>query len=260
MPQWPGDDQPLAIHRRSEHGADSHMSRSIEFGCHIGTHIDAPLHFLANAPAVDSMALDRFIGPALVIRCGDGDTAAAIGPEVLAGHDLAGVDFVLFDTGWDRHWGSDRYYREWSWLSPALAEELAAALAGHAPDGIDRFYFLSGGGEAVEAAIKMARQIHLANGRPEKFRLVARWKSYHGLTLGVNAYLLYQVSNGSMTGDDSAFGGIYRLQGGWTALGRGTDHPGRLEWRIENRSEAFSQLAQTWRSPSVKVTSTARSP
>ena len=127
MPQWPGDDQPLAIHRQSEHGPDAHMSSSLEFGCHIGTHIDAPLHFLEGSPAVDTLPLDHFIGPALVIRCGDGDTVAAMGPEVLEGHELAGIDFVLFDTGWGRHWGSERYYREWSWLSPALAERLAAA-------------------------------------------------------------------------------------------------------------------------------------
>ena len=63
-------------------------------------------------------------------------------------------------------------------------EKLASALSGHAPEGIERFYFLSGGGEANEAAIKLARQIHLASGRPEKFRLVSRWQSYHGLTLG----------------------------------------------------------------------------
>lgn len=63
-------------------------------------------------------------------------------------------------------------------------EGLAAALAAHAPHGIERFYFLSSGSEAVEAAIKLARQIHLAQGRPGKFKLIARWKSYHGLTLG----------------------------------------------------------------------------
>ncbi|MEJ2221052.1 MAG: aminotransferase class III-fold pyridoxal phosphate-dependent enzyme, partial [Desulfobacterales bacterium] len=40
------------------------------------------------------------------------------------------------------------------------------------------------GGEAVEASIKMARQIHLANGRPERIRLISRWKSYHGMSLG----------------------------------------------------------------------------
>ena len=62
--------------------------------------------------------------------------------------------------------------------------ELAEGLAAHTPEGIDRFYFLASGSEAVEAAIKLARQIHLANGRPERFRLVSRWKSYHGLTLG----------------------------------------------------------------------------
>ncbi|NSW85702.1 MAG: aspartate aminotransferase family protein [Syntrophobacteraceae bacterium] len=66
-------------------------------------------------------------------------------------------------------------------------EELARALAAHAPPGVERFYFLSGGGEAVETAIKLARQIHLENGRHQRFRLISRWKSYHGLTLGALA-------------------------------------------------------------------------
>jgi adenosylmethionine-8-amino-7-oxononanoate aminotransferase len=72
-------------------------------------------------------------------------------------------------------------------MTTPTVESLAAALSGHAPEGIERFYFLSGGGEANEAAIKLARQIHLAAGRPQKFRLIARWKSYHGLTLGALA-------------------------------------------------------------------------
>ena len=63
-------------------------------------------------------------------------------------------------------------------------EELATALAGHAPPGIDRFYFLSGGSEATETAIKLARQIHLEYGHPHRTQLIARWKSYHGMTLG----------------------------------------------------------------------------
>jgi adenosylmethionine-8-amino-7-oxononanoate aminotransferase len=67
--------------------------------------------------------------------------------------------------------------------APVVAE-LAHGLAVHAPRGIDRFYFLSSGSEAIEAALKLARQIHLAAGRPHRFRLVSRWKSYHGLTLG----------------------------------------------------------------------------
>ena len=75
------------------------------------------------------------------------------------------------------------YIHPTAFVSPVV-EDLAAALARRAPEGIGRFYFLSGGGEAVEAAIKMARQIHLANGRPERIRLISRWKSYHGMSLG----------------------------------------------------------------------------
>jgi adenosylmethionine-8-amino-7-oxononanoate aminotransferase len=63
-------------------------------------------------------------------------------------------------------------------------EKLAEALSKHAPPGIDRFYFLSGGSEATETAIKLAREIHLNNDRPHRIQLIARWKSYHGLTLG----------------------------------------------------------------------------
>jgi arylformamidase len=127
MPQWPGDSQPLKIHRHSLHGPQSHMSSSLEFGCHVGTHIDAPLHFLAGEPGIDMLPLDRFTGRGIVVRAGDGDTAAALGPELLADADLTRVDFVLFDTGWDRHWGTERFYREWSFLSPELARLLAGA-------------------------------------------------------------------------------------------------------------------------------------
>jgi len=63
-------------------------------------------------------------------------------------------------------------------------EALATSLAKKAPGDINRFYFFSGGSEANEAAIKLARQIHVENGNESKYRLIGRWKSYHGLTLG----------------------------------------------------------------------------
>ncbi|MBT3177167.1 MAG: aspartate aminotransferase family protein [Desulfobacula sp.] len=63
-------------------------------------------------------------------------------------------------------------------------EMLAKSLAKKAPGDINRFYFFSGGSEANEAAIKLARQIHIEHGDETKYRLIGRWKSYHGLTLG----------------------------------------------------------------------------
>lgn len=76
------------------------------------------------------------------------------------------------------------HYAHPTMFTTPVVENLASALANHAPAGLQRFYFLSSGSEAVEAAIKLARQIHLASGKPERFRLISRWKSYHGLTLG----------------------------------------------------------------------------
>ena len=65
---------------------------------------------------------------------------------------------------------------------PAL--ELADKLAGLAPEGIDRVFFTSGGSEAVEAAWKLARQYHVANGEPQRLKAIARNIAYHGVTLG----------------------------------------------------------------------------
>jgi adenosylmethionine-8-amino-7-oxononanoate aminotransferase len=72
-------------------------------------------------------------------------------------------------------------------FTSSAIEELAAALATHTPSGLDRFYFMSSGSEAVETAIKLARQIQIARGNPERQVIVSRWKSYHGLTLGALA-------------------------------------------------------------------------
>ncbi|WP_187431908.1 putative aminotransferase [Roseobacter fucihabitans] len=67
------------------------------------------------------------------------------------------------------------------------AETLADRLIENAPEGIDRVYLVSGGSEAVEAAIKLARQYFLEIGQPGRHRVIARRQSYHGNTLGALA-------------------------------------------------------------------------
>ncbi len=61
--------------------------------------------------------------------------------------------------------------------------ELANLIAEMAPAG-GRTYFVSGGSEATETALKMARQYHLERGKVRKHKVIARWRSYHGNTLG----------------------------------------------------------------------------
>ena len=74
-----------------------------------------------------------------------------------------------------------------SFLTSDPTEELASLLIKHAPGTIDRVYFVSGGSEAVEAAIKLSRQYHIENGEPQRKHIIARKQSYHGNTLGALA-------------------------------------------------------------------------
>ncbi|MEW9835400.1 aminotransferase family protein [Mesorhizobium marinum] len=64
------------------------------------------------------------------------------------------------------------------------ANELADQLASRLPRGMDRIYFVSGGSEAVEAAIKLARQWAVATAQPKRWKIIGRMPSYHGITIG----------------------------------------------------------------------------
>lgn len=92
---------------------------------------------------------------------GDADVIAAVQKQV--------ADLAFAHTGF---------------LTSEPAEELADLLVEHAPGNLDRVYFVSGGSEATESAIKLARQFFVETGRPERRHLIARQQSYHGNTLG----------------------------------------------------------------------------
>ena len=64
------------------------------------------------------------------------------------------------------------------------AEELARRLAEKMPGDLDRIFFVSGGSEAVESAIKLARQWAVVTGQPNRWKVISRFPSYHGGTTG----------------------------------------------------------------------------
>ena len=78
-------------------------------------------------------------------------------------------------------------YAHTSFFTTEVAEQLADQLVRTAPAGMSHAYFVSGGSEAVEAALKMARQYYLEIGQPERSHFIARRQSYHGNTLGALA-------------------------------------------------------------------------
>lgn len=78
-------------------------------------------------------------------------------------------------------------YAHTSFFTTEVAETLADRLAQAAPGDLNHVYFVSGGSEAVEAALKMARQYFVEIGQPSRHHFIARRQSYHGNTLGALA-------------------------------------------------------------------------
>jgi adenosylmethionine-8-amino-7-oxononanoate aminotransferase len=78
-------------------------------------------------------------------------------------------------------------YAHTSFFTTEIAEKLADRLISDAPAGLDHVYLVSGGSEAIEAALKMARQYFVEKGQPQRRHIIARRQSYHGNTLGALA-------------------------------------------------------------------------
>ncbi|WIY27147.1 aspartate aminotransferase family protein [Parasedimentitalea psychrophila] len=108
----------------------------------------------------------------------DGSGGAAVS---CLGHSDAGVIRAVQDQA------GKLAFAHTSFLTSEPAEQLADLLIAHAPGDLERVYFVSGGSEATEAAIKLARQYHVERGEPQRRHLIARRQSYHGNTLGALA-------------------------------------------------------------------------
>jgi adenosylmethionine-8-amino-7-oxononanoate aminotransferase len=78
-------------------------------------------------------------------------------------------------------------YAHTGFFTTEVSERLAEHLIQRAPAGLARVYFVSGGSEANETALKLVRQYHLEAGQPKRHRFISRLQSYHGNTLGALA-------------------------------------------------------------------------
>src|SRR5947209_7025955 len=78
------------------------------------------------------------------------------------------------------------FFTNWSYAHPP-AIELAARVASLAPGDLNRVFFTSGGSEAVESALKLARQFHALRGKGSKYKVIAREIAYHGTSMGALA-------------------------------------------------------------------------
>lgn len=122
MVSWPGD---APFERRKTlalSNGDACNLSEIRCSAHIGTHMDAPLHFIENGPGIDSMPLDATIGRARVIEIRD---PRLIRIEELQPYHPGQGDRLLFKTANSRLWKTHRFQSDYVHIPPETARYLA---------------------------------------------------------------------------------------------------------------------------------------
>jgi arylformamidase len=120
---WPGDPpvhitQPAHLDR-----GDPYTVSRLEIGAHIGTHVDAPAHFVRGGAGVERLALDVLVGPARVVHIPE---AGSLTDEVLEGLSIPpGTERLLFRTRNSKRWsGEQGFWEEYVGLTDAGARWL----------------------------------------------------------------------------------------------------------------------------------------
>ncbi len=123
IPVYPGDPQTRII-RLTDVSASGYTLSEVRTGMHAGTHMDGPLHIMADAKNIAELPIERFVGRGIVI---DARKKGSIGRELLCGVQLLQGDIVLVSTGFDEKFKRYEYYTEYPEVTPSFADALVEA-------------------------------------------------------------------------------------------------------------------------------------
>lgn len=172
---YPGDPPP-AVHRLSSIAEGAALTASsLELGCHVGTHVDAPLHFLRDGASLDELSLDHFHGPAHVVdMCGrDAITAADV-----ASIRVPTATHILFKTKNSQLLKQRSFRKDYCYVTPEATEGLLAL--DPLSIGIDYYSLDPPEGDSFSSHLAVARRglpvfvcLNLADVEPGEYRLSA---------------------------------------------------------------------------------------
>ena len=133
MPVYPGTQGPV-FEAVSTIAQDHFAEKRLTMFTHIGTHMDAPAHILPDAPTLDQLPVDRFVGRAVVVDARGNMPGRELSLSLFTGQKerLEGAEFILLRTGWEALWGKNAYFGGY----PSLSEEAATWLAGRGLKGL----------------------------------------------------------------------------------------------------------------------------
>lgn len=130
LPNFPNDPQ-LSVKVHTTVGQSGYNLSHLSLSSHQGTHLDAPFHFYDDGATLDRIPLERFCGPATLVDLAPGGSlppSAVLSVETFAPHADAFTPGarVLYRTGWDRQFGTPRFFTEFPTLTLDAARWIAS--------------------------------------------------------------------------------------------------------------------------------------
>lgn len=127
MPVYPGTEGPMFVPANS-YERDGFRETALTLYTHTGTHMDPPAHLFPGGTTLDRFPASQFVGTACVIDCsGLGEGSRITLEHIERRRALADqADFLLFHTGWDRHWGTERYFGDYPCIDEGVADFVLA--------------------------------------------------------------------------------------------------------------------------------------
>ncbi len=121
MPVYPGTEQPKFLPANT-YEKDGFQETELRMYTHTGTHMDPPAHLYPGRTTLDQFPADQFLGKALVIDCRELQEGEPITMDFLKkyGEKTKQADFLLFNLGWDKRWGTEAYFGDY----PCIDEEV----------------------------------------------------------------------------------------------------------------------------------------
>ena len=127
MPVYPGTETPR-LETANTYETDFFKETKMTMYTHTGTHMDPPAHIFAGRTTLDQFPPEQFAGKALVIDCRDLQAGQAITMEHIRkyGSKAEQADFLLFNLGWDKFWGTDAYFGDFPCMDPEVLDHIMA--------------------------------------------------------------------------------------------------------------------------------------
>lgn len=125
MPVYPGTERPK-LEVANTYEESGFKETLLTMFSHTGTHMDSPSHLFEKRTTLDSFKVEQFVGKGLVIDCSDLQEGQRITMKYIeeVKEEADKAEFILFYTGWDKHWGTSSYFGDYPYITEEVAEYL----------------------------------------------------------------------------------------------------------------------------------------